>query len=497
MNKAENEYIQGLINELIKLPSETEWLEFKLNNDKPEKIGEYISGLSNSATLFGKSKAYVLWGIDDMTHAIIGTKFDPKKAKIGNEELENWLLQRTNPRINFHFSTTQLDTKTIVLLEIDAATKHPVQFQNQKYIRIGSCNRKLKDFPEKERDLWRILDKTPFERKIAKEKLSGSDVLHLLDYPAYFELMKRNLPDGHSAILEALSNEEFIVDCPAGGYDITNLGAILFARKLEDFPTVKRKALRVILYKGNNRIETQKEQVGVKGYASGFEGLISFVTALIPSNEVISKSLRSEKPMYPEIAIRELVANALIHQDLFETGTGPMIEIFADRMEITNPGKPLVSVNRFLDTPPKSRNETLASLMRRFGICEERGSGIDKVVFQTELYQLPAPLFEEPPNSTRTILFAHQEMDDMNKEDRIRACYLHACLQYVQRQKMTNKSLRERFGLEESKGALVSRIIIATLNAGLIKKDNFSESRRDSAYVPFWSASKELEVVLD
>lgn len=132
--------------------------------------------------------------------------------------------------------------------------------------------------------------------------------------------------------------------------------------------------------------------------------------------------------------------------------------------------------------------------MRRFRICEERGSGIDKVVFQTEYYQLPAPLFEVPQGFTRTVLFAHQSMDDMSKEDRVRACYLHASLQYVQRQNMTNKSLRDRFGLVESKGAQISRIIAATLEAGLIKKLSVSESRRDSAYVPFWSSSRELRI---
>lgn len=194
--------------------------------------------------------------------------------------------------------------------------------------------------------------------------------------------------------------------------------------------------------------------------------------------------------MYPELAIRELVGNALIHQDFYETGTGPMIELFQDRMEVTNPGEPLVSVMRFLDSPPKSRNEALASLMRRFRICEERGSGIDKVVWQTELYQLPAPLFEAPEGSTRTVLFAHQDLEDMSKEDRVRACYLHACLQYVQRKKMTNRSLRERFQLESDKAALISRIISAAVESDWVIKIAMSESRRDYAYVPYWSRSK-------
>jgi len=492
MNEKSIAYLIGLVHELSKLPDEAEWVEFKENQEDPKEIGEYISALSNSAALLGKTNAYIVWGINNITHEITGTNFNPKKKKIGNEELENWLLHLLNPKINFRFYTLKIDNYSVVLLEIDATFKHPVQFQKQEYIRIGSYKKKLKDFPEKERDLWRCLDRTPFENQITMEQLDIDEVMKLLDYPAYFELLELSLPDDYDSILEALINDNLIVPCPAGGYNITNLGGLLFAKELDAFQTLKRKALRVILYKGNNRIETQKEQVANKGYASGFKSLISYLITIAPTNEVIENALRKTLPMYPEIAIRELVANALIHQDLFVTGTGPMIEIFNDRIEITNPGEPIVAVDRFLDTPPKSRNEAVASLMRRFRICEERGSGIDKVVFQTELYQLPAPLFEVPENFTRTVLFAHKDMENMSREDRIRACYLHACLKHIQRQKMTNKSLRDRFGLAESKGAQISRIINSALEAGLIKKVTLSESRRDSAYVPFWSSSKEI-----
>ena len=95
-----------------------------------------------------------------------------------------------------------------------------------------------------------------------------------------------------------------------------------------------------------------------------------------------------------------------------------MIEIFAQRMEITNPGGLLVDIARMLDNPPQSRNDTLASFMRRAGFCEERGSGIDKVVSATETYQLPAPMFEAIGDSTRAILFAHRPLSQMDKNDR-------------------------------------------------------------------------------
>ena len=189
-----------------------------------------------------------------------------------------------------------------------------------------------------------------------------------------------------------MAADKLIARCEAGGWNITNLGAILFAMSLKRFPGLQRKAMRVIQYKGDGRIETLKEQEGVRGYATGFQGLIGYINELLPSNEVIGQALRRTVPMFPELAVRELVANALIHQDFSVTGAGPMVEIFDNRIEITNPGRPLVDTQRFLDMPPQSRNETLASLARRFGICEERGSGIDKVVAQMELFQLPAPL---------------------------------------------------------------------------------------------------------
>ncbi|MCP4976587.1 MAG: transcriptional regulator, partial [Maribacter sp.] len=232
-----------------------------------------------------------------------------------------------------------------------------------------SYKKKLKDFPEKERELWRIFDKVPFERGIAKDNLLDEDVLPLLDYPAYFSLLKIPLPNSRDGIIEALAADSLITSSDNGRWNITNLGAILFANDLTQFSSVQRKAVRVVQYKSIDRIETIREQVGSKGYACGFEGLIDFINTIVPSNEIIGKALRKNVPMFPNIAIRELAANAIIHQDFYITGTAPMIEIFSDRIEITNPGKPLVETNRFLDTPPKSRNEALASFMRRIGVC--------------------------------------------------------------------------------------------------------------------------------
>ena len=483
----DNDYLVGLVRELCKLPQETEWIEFKVNHREPKTVGEYISGLANAAALHGKPHAYVVWGIEDRTHAIIGTSFSPADAKKGNEPLESWLLGLLRPRIDFRFHEVMVDGRRVVLLEIDRAAHQPVAFMGTEFIRVGSTKRKLKDYPEKERTLWRMFDRIGFEDGIAAERVNGEDVLLSLDYPAYFDLLEAPLPDGRSAILDALQRDRLIEFSKAGGFNITNLGAILFARNLADFSHLKRKAVRVIQYHGKDRTETVRELEGGKGYAAGFEGLLDYIDGILPTNEVVEKALRRTVPMFPELAIREVVANALIHQNFFVTGAGPMVEIFDDRIEVTNPGEPLVDTQRFLDSPPKSRNETLASLMRRVRICEERGSGIDKVVSQVELYQLPAPLFEVPPGSTRVVLFSHKPMADMDGAERVRACYLHACLKYVMRDFLTNASLRERFGIKESNKAVASRRIREAVDTGAIKPFDEHASRKLMKYVPFWA----------
>ncbi len=481
------DYLLGLVSELCNLPHETEWVEFKVNHRHPQTVGEYISALSNAATLHDKVHAYILWGIENGTHIIVGTEFSPALSKKGNEPLETWLLRLMNPRIDFRFHEVMIDGNRVVILEIDRASQRPVAFGGVEFIRVGSSKRKLKDYPEKERALWRVFDRVSFEDSIAAERESDEGILLKLDYPAYFDLLEMPLPDGRDAILQALQSDRLISPGEAGGFDITNLGAILFARNLGDFPHLKRKAGRVVQYRGKGRTETFKEREGRMGYACGFEGLVGYIDGLLPANEMIEKALRKTVPMFPDLAIRELVGNALIHQDFSVTGAGPMIEIFDDRIEITNPGEPLVDTQRFLDTPPRSRNERLASLMRRVRICEERGSGIDKVVSQVELLHLPAPLFEVPPGFTRAVLFAYKDLAAMNEAERLRACYLHACLKYVMRDFLTNASLRKRFGIRQNNKAVASRRIREAVDAGMIKPFDENAGRKFMKYVPFWA----------
>ncbi len=482
-----HEYLLSLLSELRKLPNETEWVEFKTNNDSP-KTGEYISALANGAALKGKQFGYMVWGLDDDTHEVIGTNFKPSTARYKQQELESWLLQKLHPKIHFQFFEFKAaNDKPVVIMEIQAARHTPVQFDGVEYIRVGSYKKKLREFPEKERELWRIFERVPFERQMAVENVSDEEVLKRLDYPAYFDLTEQPLPEGRKGILAALKADKLIQASDSGQWHISNLGAILFAKRLQDFASLGRKAVRLVLYRGNSRVETIRELEGNKGYAVGFAGLIDYLKTLVPSNEEIGKAFRTEVPMYPELALRELVANAIIHQDFSMTGTGPMVELFDRRLEITNPGVPLVDTQRFLDTPPQSRNEALAAFMRRIKLCEERGSGIDKVITQIEVYQLPAPVFEGTEKHTKVILFAHNVLKDMDAEDKTRACYQHCCLKYVNREQMNNASVRERFGIEEHNKSQATRIINDTLKTGKIRAYDPDVGPKSRRYIPYWA----------
>lgn len=473
-----------LLKELQSVPKECEWVEFKVNNGNPEDVGEYISALSNSACYYGKSHGYLVFGIQDGTKHLVGTTFCPSKEKRGNQELENWWAEILRPRIDFNIFEFEHDGLSFTIIRVDAARNQPILFRGKAYIRIGSYKKILSDHPERERKIWNKDTKNIFEKGIAKSKVSEQEVLELLSYPDFFHKLKIALPVGRKGIIDRLIMDK-IIEFNGINYNITNLGAIMFARDLEKFESISRKAIRVIVYKGKNRITTKEPEIkGKYGYAIGFQGLIKFVLDKSPSSERIINSLRQEFS-YPEIAVRELIANAIVHQDFSISGSSPMIEIFDDRIEITNPGKPLIPTQRFIDHSPESRNEKFARFMTRMNICEERGSGIDKVIFECETNELPPPEFIEGDNFLRAIIYAHKPFSQLTKQEKLRACYFHACLKQVSGEVMTNQSLRERFKIEEQNSAMVSRIINEAIEADLIKDDDpESKSRKFKKYVP-------------
>ena len=304
------------------------------------------------------------------------------------------------------------------------------------------------------------------------------------------EMLGRPAPGSPKELIDWMEGERFVVREPSGGGYVTNLGAIAAARKLTDYPDLSRKAVRVIIYDGLNKAKTEIEQEGNRGYAISFQALIKYVMSRLPQSEVIEQALRQRQTVYPEIALREIIANALIHQDFSITGAGPLIEIFNDRIEISNPGGLLPSkrLDRLIGTQPESRNEKLARAFRRYKICEERGSGLLKAGLEIELYGLPPIAFASGPNHFKVTLYSPRTFAKMSATERLEACYQHAVLKYYSDSALTNTTLRQRLKMPEKQRSMVSVLIQDAMDRGLIKAANpDNKSKKFAGYVPAWA----------
>lgn len=422
-------------------------------------------------------------------HLVLGVSDKPPRRVVGTQAFQNAgeIKARILEALRFRVEITELmhpDGRVLVFEIPPRPVGTPLHLDGAYLMRAGEDL-----VPMSADQLRRILAEggPDWFDQAARERASADDVIALLDTQSFFDLIGLPYPTTREGVLARLAQERLIAK-QANGWLITNLAAILLAKRLDGFsPELARKAPRVVIYEGINKLVTREDKPGMRGYAVGFESLVDFVHSAAPQNRFVEQVLREEVKMFPRQAIRELVANALIHQDFQASGASVMIEMYADRLEISNPGLPPIKVERFIDEY-RSRNERLADLMRRMGICEEKGSGIDKVVDAAEVFQLPAPDFRVGETRTTAVLFAHQDFAEMSKPDRIRACYQHCCLKYVSNQRMSNQSLRERFKLPESKAATVSLVIGATKDAGLIKADESeSTSTRYARYLPFWA----------
>jgi ATP-dependent DNA helicase RecG len=455
-------------------PHEDEHLEFKEAKASfaADKALQYFAALANEG-----GGRLVLGVSDKSPRTVVGsTAFQDLQT------IRTTALNKLHIRIDVE-EFAHADGRVVVFHVPPRGLGAPVAVDGAYYMRSGeqlvamSSDRLRQIFDEGKPD-WAM--------RAARVGCSPDDVVALLDTQSYFDMQELPYPTTREGVIERLESEKLIAH-EGGAWDITNLGAILFAKRLDQFDGLARKAARVIVYDGAGKLQTKLDQPGIKGYAVGFAGLLEFINGQVPANEVIGQALRREVKMFPEIALRELVANALIHQDFSEHGASVMIELYSDRIEISNPGRPEVPTERFIDGY-RSRNERVADLMRRLRICEEKGSGIDKVINAVEVFQLPAPDFRVSDHRTSAIMFAHKAFEKMDGDERVRAAYQHCCLRYVTNQRMTNQSLRDRFKLPEAKSETISRVIRDAVDAGRVKpEDATSKSKKFARYVPFWA----------
>ena len=471
--------IKILKDSLYPIPSELNELDWKSGlSDKTERLAQHISAFANM-----KGGGILVYGVNND-----GTCFDLTKEEIDKtvQTLGNIAQNNLVYAIPIEHSVMTFEGHSLLFIYIPEQSDKPVHLRGKdiysSYHR--SAGQTVKMSRNQVKALIAASQGITFEQQTAKEGLTREEVLKLLNYKALYRILDKNVPQSTDAIIERLSDYHL---CRQVGesWTITNLGAILFANELKDFPNMEGHEVIVRKYVGTNNRQQEFEQHGVYGYAVGFEGLVDFIMRNTGIEQIDVK--REAMPTYPRVAIREFVANALVHQDFAITGMPVTIEIFSNRLSITNAGAPLNDINRLIDLPPQSRNEQLAQMMFTLGICERRGSGIDRAIAAVEEMFLPPVKFTKSDQHTRVFMYPQKNLKEMTKQEKISACYQHACLMYEDGEKINNQSVRERFELSKNDTSVASRIIADTLEAGLIKPaDIETTSKKYMTYIPYY-----------
>jgi ATP-dependent DNA helicase RecG len=463
---------------------ESEFIEFKGSNFNPENTGELISALANGAVLEKKNEAYLVFGVND-ERAVVGTSFDPDHQLHG-QPYKNWIASNLSNCEALSYLSFNHPRGEVVIIVIPRAKVYPVKFKGVEYVRVGSSKKKLSEHPELARKLWEEILRVSFEDGNASDLIDEDRVFELLDVSPYFRLREAEIPTKRATIIGIMVNEG-VLTRKLGKYFITNLGALLFAKDMSNFDSLLNRGVRLIKYRSNDKTVVERSFDGRRGYAIGVNDLINNTMLLLPSEEYLAGGVRRNRQIFPREAVRELTTNMLMHQDFSISGYAPRIEIYNDRVEFTNPGSPVIEVERFLDSN-LSRNPKLAKLMRFMKLCEERGMGIDIVEANCEQNYLPSASISSSDGFTRITVFDHKSLRQFNSNERVNLVYMHCCLQYVKHAPMTNETLRSRFAEGILSSTVASRWINEAVDRGMIRPfDPDSSSRRHASYVPVWA----------
>ncbi len=471
------------------LSKENETIEFKKNNADPEMIGRDISALSNMAALLNQDKAYLVWGVDDSTHELIGTSFSFLEGKVGNESLTNWLASQLYPHIYFTAHEFTYDEKKFVVLEIAPALTYITRFKSDAYCRIDSYTKPLKSYPSVEKEIWGSLEKASPEEKIVISNLNEAEVGELLSIESYFRALGVPQPGNRKEALDILAKEGFIRLEMDGTYSILMLGALLLAFDLRRFSLLGRKGIIVTLFDGDMKIQNKASEEFVEGYLLSFEKAISYIKTLtLLKTNVNEKGFTVSEYAYPEIALREALTNSIIHQNILERGSCIMVNIVDNSIEFLNPGSLQVNPDHLIDALPMSVNEKLSSFLRRVGIGDSRGTGFDKMFFALENAHMAPLKIRDQAGFVSLSFDRYKPFSEWSHDERVEAVYYHACLRYYSSSSaLTNESLRLRLSLKEKDKSLVSRLIKEAVEEGRIKAKNPLASDRYKEYVPYWA----------
>ncbi|MBO5071158.1 MAG: putative DNA binding domain-containing protein [Roseburia sp.] len=359
--------LEKIVRELINYPREANWFEFKENWYEPNGLGEYISSLSNVAALEGQAFGYLIWGVNNDTHELTGTKFD-YTVDVKNEPLEHFLARQIVPDNNFSFHELTLDGKRIVVMVVPAASKIPTSFDGNRYLRIGSSKVNLNKYPERESNLFYILRVGLPTINNTESEYQDLTFEKLFVYYASkgITLNKRTFKKNMGLLTET------------GKYN-------LLAQLLSDNSYIP---IRFAIFNGTDKASTMYSvrEFGNTCLLLSLDKVLEYGDVLnVPqADERNRKVERKEISLFDADAFREAIINAFVH-NLWISGNAPMITVFSDRIEILSRGTipPGQTMEGFFAGESVPVNQKLSDIFLQLHISERTGRGVPKI---TEAY---------------------------------------------------------------------------------------------------------------
>jgi len=368
--------IKEIVLELCGYSDEQEWFEFKENWFEQETLGEYVSAMSNAAAFHHKKNAFFIWGVNNESHEVVGTKFN-QYIEIKNEPYQNYLARNLSPSINFTFEEFTINKKRVVALIIPAAESVPTAYKEKRYLRIGSSKCNLKDYPKREIQLFKILDgrvdtieTTPAKyQELTFSKLFGyygSKGIVLKEKTFEKNLGLRN-DEGEYNLLAQLLSDNSHIPLRVSIFEGETKGANLFS--VREF--------------GNNCILYTLDELLRYGD----------VLNIIQADETNRVVERIDVPLFDNKAFREAIINAILH-NYWVGGNEPMISVFTDRIEILSRGTiaPAQTMEGFYLGESVPVNDKLSEIFLQLHISEKSGRGVPKII---EIYGKDAFTFRE------------------------------------------------------------------------------------------------------
>jgi ATP-dependent DNA helicase RecG len=406
--------LQAKLDELLRLPAETEWVEFKHNNDNPQEIGEYVSAISNGAALHGRRTGYLVWGIEDGTHAVLATTFRPKQAKKGGENLESWLLHLLNPRIDFTIHEFERDGAHVVLFVIQAANSTPVRFGGEAYIRVGSYKKKLKDFPEKERRLWQILSASPEDW--SAQVVEGATLADLdPDALAFARVQYRQKHTQQAAEIDGWDDATLLNKAKVCvGGRVTRAALLLLGKPESAHPLSPAQAQITWVLRDEKGQEKGYQHLELPLILAGdkvLQKIRNLTIRQLPSGTLFPH----EVTQYDPWVMRETLHNCIAHQDYTMGGRINLVET-PGTLLFTNLGSFIPgSVEEMIrsDAPPEIyRNPFLAHAMVSLNMIDTIGSGIKRMFTRQRERSFPMPDYELDDPKKVVVRLTGQVLDE-------------------------------------------------------------------------------------